>query len=257
MRTAWKGQLRIAGVSALVKAYAANRSTTINFVTVHAGCPSKTGVVKLDYRKHCPACGEQNVPKEDIGKAYDHGVGQLIPVSADEIESCKVVEPPGVTITQFVAKGFLSPRYAERSYFLEPEDGHTETIYTIAEALGEKLVGLGECVLQGRVRPVMVEANGSTVVVHILNDAKAMRAPGDFNSKASKADRRHVTLMRKLAKSMTITDIDEFQPRADPYRENLEAVISGKRAAVVSVQPTAAPKSDNLSAMLTASLEQA
>ena len=252
MRTAWKGSIRLANLEVAIKAYSAARTSSIAFVAYHRECPCE-GLTKLEQHKWCKSCGTE-VNKNEVGRAYEHG-NALIPISDEELNGCKVETMVGMTIHHFIPKTFISLRYSERSYYITPDEGGEALIDAMGQALTNR-IGIGELVLQNRVRPAMLESDNGHLILHLMHDASALRKPDDITNRDKSVDNKHVTLLRKLMKKMEIADPSEWTPRPDPYREALTALINDKVSKNVLVTETSAtvagpaPKSDSLAEQL-------
>lgn len=236
MRTAWKGMFTISslGSAAKVKAYSVARNTAISLVGIHKDCKlvEREGIHKLEHRKYCQGCMSY-VEKEQVGKAYDAG-DHLIPISEEEIDATKVTNMVGMTITAFIKREYVNLGLPERSYFIHPDAGSEPFIDAFTMSLmpnksghGGRF-GVGRLVLQGRIRPAMVESTESGhLMLHILRLTSTLRRPEDVCDREMVADIGHVAMFKKLGKAMEI-DKRDWISIEDPYTTRLSELIQSK-----------------------------
>ena len=69
-----------------------------------------------------PAITGETVEKEDIGRGYEIGKGQYLPVKDDELEKIEIESTHTIEIDSFVPRPEIDDRYPVSPYYIAPTD---------------------------------------------------------------------------------------------------------------------------------------
>ncbi|MGP4110884.1 non-homologous end joining protein Ku [Streptomyces sp. 4N509B] len=234
MRTVWKGSISFGLVSIPVKVVAATESHSVSFRQVHT---RDTG--RIRYRKVCEAEGEE-VPNDEIGRAYETADGGLVPLSDADFDSLPLPSTRTVDILGFVALDSIDPYQLDRSYYLTPDPGATKPYVLLREALRRSEKGaIAKVAMRGRETLALLRAldgQGREVLgMHTL------LWPDEIRSAAELGPTEQVTV-RDAELDMADTLMDTLGTVAmeelhDEYREAVDALVSAKLAGTEPERP--------------------
>ena len=176
-RAYWKGYLKLSLVSCPIALYpAASSSERVSFnrINIKTGNRLKQQLVDAE-------TGE-TVEKEDIGRGYEIGKGQYLPVEDDEIEKIEIESTHTIEIDSFVPRPEIDDRYPVSPYYIAPTDRvGQEAFAVIRDAIRDKgMVGLGRVVLTRREHVVMLEAFDKGLLATTLRYAYEVRDQGAY-----------------------------------------------------------------------------
>ena len=168
-RAMWKGELQLGKHPVGVKLYSAVEDRSVHFRMLHAKdkAPVEQHIVRKD-------TGE-DVPKEDMRKAYAVDRGTAVILQPEELEQLVPPESRDIEICRFVPASLLGDQWFERPYFLGP-DGDDDDYFALAEAIEVKQVlGIG----------LRSKRSDQLFVPLVLNFSRSLKAPHELQ----KADR--------------------------------------------------------------------
>jgi DNA end-binding protein Ku len=146
-RAYWKGYLKLSLVScpiALFPATSSSERVSFNRINKKTGNRLKQQLVDSD-------TGEP-VDRADIGRGYEVGKGQYLPVEDEEIENIQIESTHTIEIDSFVPRSEVDDRYLDSPYYIAPTDQvGQEAFAVIRDAVRDKgMAGLGRMVLTRR-----------------------------------------------------------------------------------------------------------
>jgi DNA end-binding protein Ku len=146
-RANWKGFLRLSLVTCPVALYpATSDSEKISFNQIN----KNTGH-RIKYSRVDSDTGEE-VPSEDIVKAFKVDTDTYVEVSKEELENVALESTRTIEIDEFVPRSDIDPRYIIRPYYLRPDGkvGH-DAFAVIRETIRSMdKVAIGRLVLTSR-----------------------------------------------------------------------------------------------------------
>ena len=184
-RAYWKGYLKLSLVSCPIALYpAASSSERVSFNRIN----KKTGN-RLKQQLVDAETGE-TVEKEDIGRGYEIGKAQYLPVEDDELEKIEIESTHTIEIDSFVPRPEIDDRYPVSPYYIAPTDRvGQEAFAVIRDAIRDKgMVGLGRVVLTRREHVVMLEAFDKGLLATTLRyayEVREIKAPTSRTSRNS------------------------------------------------------------------------
>jgi DNA end-binding protein Ku len=226
-RAYWKGYLKLSLVSCPIALYPATSSSErVSFNRIN----KKTGN-RLKQQQVDAETGEP-VDKEDIGRGYEIGKGQYLPVEDDEIEKIRIESTHTIEIDSFVPRSEIDDRYPDSPYYVAPTDQvGQEAFAVIRDAIREKgLVALGRVVVSRREYVVMLEAFEKGLLATTLRYGYEVRQPSAYFEDIP--DLKLPAEMKQLAAHILDTKASHFDPSkfVDHYETAVVELLRAKQA---------------------------
>jgi DNA end-binding protein Ku len=226
-RANWKGFLRLSLVTCPVALYpATSESEKISFNQLNR----KTGH-RIKYAKVDADTGEE-VPNEDIAKAYMLDKETFVEVSKEELEEVALESTRTIEIDEFVEKSEIDPRYLIRPYYLRPDGkvGH-DAFAVIRETIREmNKVAIGRVVLTNREHIIALEPMDKGLVGTLLRYPYEVRSADEYFDEIQ--DVKVTKDMLDLARHIVEQKSGSFEPDKfdDRYETALVDLINSKRS---------------------------
>jgi DNA end-binding protein Ku len=241
-RANWKGFLRLSLVTCPVALYpATSESEKISFNQLNR----KTGH-RIKYAKVDADTGEE-VPNEDIAKAYMLDKETFVEVSKEELEEVALESTRTIEIDEFVEKSEIDPRYLIRPYYLRPDGkiGH-DAFAVIRETIREmNKVAIGRVVLTNREHIIALEPMDKGLVGTLLRYPYEVRSADEYFDEIQ--DVKVTKDMLDLARHIVEQKSGSFAPDKfeDHYETALVDLINQKRAGK-PITPKERPRGENV-----------
>jgi DNA end-binding protein Ku len=237
-RAYWKGYLKLSLVSCPIALYPATSSSErVSFNRIN----KKTGN-RLKQQQVDAETGEP-VDKEDIGRGYEIGKGQYLPVEDDEIEKIRIESTHTIEIDSFVPRSEIDDRYPDSPYYVAPTDQvGQEAFAVIRDAIREKgLVALGRVVVSRREYVVMLEAFEKGLLATTLRYGYEVREPSAYFEDIP--DLKLPAEMKQLAAHILDTKASHFDPSkfVDHYETAVVELLRAKQAGRMVEAPKEEP----------------
>ena len=254
-RAIWKGELQLGKQALAVKFYSAIEDRSVHFRLLHAKdrAPVAQHIVRKD-------TGE-DVPKEDMRKAFAVSAGTAVILQPDELEELVPPESRDIEILRFVPHRAVGDQWYDRPYFLGPDADQTD-YFAFAEALARKeVVGISRWVMRKkRYLGAISAVDGYLVMTTLRRAEQVLSFSGIEPAKAATPQANELKLAEQLVKSIEA----DFEPQQwqNQYRERLykliEAKARGEKIAPVRAKKKAAAGSlaDSLKASIAAAREK-
>jgi DNA end-binding protein Ku len=252
-RAIWTGSISFGLVNAPVRMYTAISEKDLRFNMLHQPDGGRIGYLKV-----CKV-DDKPVPADEIVRAYDVGGGEFVELTDEDFEAASAEGTRTMTIQDFVPLDQIDPIFFERTYYLGPQEGPGEAIYTLlAEAMSQAGLGaIATYVHQNREHLGCLRVRDGVLTLERMFFADEVRATEGIAPSEAKVDDRQLKMAADLIDAYT----GDFDPAKyhDSYRERLLDVIEQKRQGKTVTPPTAekgeAPP--DLMAALAASLDEA
>jgi DNA end-binding protein Ku len=241
-RANWKGFLRLSLVACPVALYpATSESEKISFNQLNKQTGHRIKYVKVD------ADSGEEVPNEDIVKAYALDKETFIEVSKEELEEIALESTRTIEIDEFVEKSEIDPRYLIRPYYLRPDGkvGH-DAFAVIRETIQEmNKVAIGRVVLTNREHIIAFEPLHKGLVGTLLRYPYEVRSEGEYFDEIQ--DVKITKDMLDLARHIVNQKSGSFEPDKfeDQYETALIDLINQKRAGK-PIAAKARPRGENV-----------
>ncbi len=222
-RPIWSGVLSFGLLNVPVSLMSGERRNEISFRMLD--CRNNAPV---RYQRVNAETGEE-VPWNDICKAYEYEKGSFVVLEKGDIEAASIEGKEAVAIEAFVDLADIDPMYFEKPYVLVPgkkaEKGYVLLRDTLA-ATGR--VGIARVVIRTREYLCAVMPQGAALVVMLMRyhdelvDLDELRLP-EGQASDYKLSAAELTMARQLIESMATS----WNPTSyrDEFRERLQATI--------------------------------
>ena len=241
-RANWKGFLRLSLVTCPVALYpATSDSEKISFNQLNRQTGHRIRYLKVD------ADSGEEVPNEDIVKAYALEKETFIEVNKEELEEIALESTRTIEIDEFVEKSEIDPRYLIRPYYLRPDGkvGH-DAFAVIRETIREmNKVAIGRVVLTNREHIIALEPLEKGLMGTLLRYPYEVRSEDEYFDEIQ--DVKVTKDMLDLAKHIVNQKSGHFEPGKfeDQYETALVDLINQKRSGK-PITPKDRPRGDNV-----------
>src|SRR3954447_4117389 len=174
---------------------------------------------------------DEEVPYENIVKAYEITPGQYVPISKDEIAALAPEKTRAIEVQDFVDLEEIDPIYFDSPYYLGPADG-AEKAYSLLSSAMERSgkVAIARFVFRNKEHLAALRAEKDVLTLTTMRFADEVVPPDELDDvlpdKKPKVAAKEVEMAEKLIDSLT----SDFDPGAyrDEYREELMSLIERK-----------------------------
>ncbi len=241
-RANWKGFLRLSLVTCPVALYpATSEAEKISFNQINKNTGHRIRYTRVDAET-----GEE-VPYEDIGKAFEIDTDTYVEVTKVELENVSLESTRTIEIDQFVPRDQIDPRYVIRPYYLRPDGraGH-DAFAVIRETIHSmNMVAVGRVVLTSREHIIAIEPLDKGLMGTLLRYPYEVRAEDEYFDDIQ--DVKVTKDMLDLAKHIVNRKSGHFEPQKfeDQYETALIDLINQKRAGkTITHKPS--PRGENV-----------
>ncbi|HET7508424.1 MAG TPA: Ku protein [Solirubrobacterales bacterium] len=189
---------------------------------------------------------DEEVPYENIVKAYELTPGQYVPLSKDEMSALAPEKTRAIDVQDFVDIEEIDPMYFDSPYYLGPADG-AEKAYSLLAAAMESSgkAAISRFVFRNKEHLAAIRSSDGVLTLTTMRFHDEVVPPSELDDalpdKKPKVAKREQEMAEQLIDSLST----EFEPDAykDEYREQLLALIEQKAEGKEIVAPEAeAPK---------------
>jgi DNA end-binding protein Ku len=253
-RAIWSGSISFGLLNVPVKLYSAvaRRSVSLREIRESDGA-------RIRHRRVAEGTDEE-VPYEEIIKAFEITKDRYVPLSKDEMASLDPKKSRAIEVQDFVELGEIDPIYFDSPYYLGPAAGAEKAYLLLAQALeGSGKVAIARFVFRNKEHLAAIRPGDGVLTLTTMRFADEVVAPGELDdvlpAEKPKVAKRELEMAKQLIESLTRS----FNPTAyrDEYREQLMTMIERKAA---GEEVVAAPEGEERKATkapdLMAALEQ-
>jgi DNA end-binding protein Ku len=226
-RPNWKGFLKLSLVSCAVALYpATSTSQRIRFNIINRKTGNRIRNDVVDAETGDP------VEQEDRIKGFQYDKGEYILLEDDELDNVALESTHTIDIEQFVPVSEVDRIYLDESYYLVPQDEHSQEAFAvIREAMRkEELVGLARVVIYRREHLLLLAPRGKGLMATALRYNAEVRDEKNYFDDVE--DIKVPADMLKLAVQILESKKGKFDPDKfeDRYESALMALIKAKQA---------------------------
>jgi DNA end-binding protein Ku len=241
-RANWKGFLRLSLVTCPVALYPATSDSekiSFNQINRHNGH-------RIKYSRVDAETGDE-VPNEDIVKAFKVDTDTYVEVSKEELENVALESTRTIEIDEFVDRSEIDPRYLIRPYYLVPDGkvGH-DAFAVVRETIREmNKVAIGRVVLTNREHIIALEPMDKGLMGTLLRYPYEVRSADEYFDDIQ--DVKVTKDMLDLAKHIVNQKAGHFEPDKfeDQYETAVIDLINQKRAGK-PITTKARPRGENV-----------
>ncbi len=235
-----------------VKVFSATSSKDVRFHQLDGKSKSR---IK---QKRVSATTGEEVPFEDIIKAYEIAPDNYVTITPEELDALDPKATKTIDIEDFVDLDQIDPVYYERPYYLVPDKGGQKAYALLRNAMREtNKVGIARVVLRTKQYLAAIRPKDDALVMETMLFADEVNPLDELDLPGADLDvtEREEKMARSLIDSLT-TDFEPGKYR-DEYRERVLELIEQKASGqeiVVEESAEEAPRVVDLMAALEASL---
>jgi DNA end-binding protein Ku len=202
---------------------------------------------------------DEEVPYENIVKAYELSPGQYVPLSKDEMAALAPEKTRAIDVQDFVDIEEIDPMYFDSPYYLGPADGAEKAYSLLASAMESSgKAAIARFVFRNKEHLSAIRASDGVLTLTTMRFHDEVVPPSDLDDalpdKKPKVAKKEQQMAEQLIDSLST----EFEPNSyrDEYREQLLALIEQKAEGKEIVAPEAEEPKATKAPDLMAALEE-
>jgi DNA end-binding protein Ku len=254
-RAIWTGSISFGLLNVPVRLYSAVSRRSIALREIR-----DSDSARIKHRRVAEGTDEE-VPYENIVKAYEITPGQYVPLSKDEMAALAPEKTKAIEVQDFVDLDQIDPIYFDSPYYLGPAQGAEKAYALLAKAMeASGKVAIARFVLRNKENLAALRASDGVLTLTTMRFADEVVPAGELGDalpeKAPKVNKREQEMAEQLIDSLSA----RFDPSAyrDEYREQLLALIErkaeGKEIVAAEAEEPQATKAPDLMAALEESI---
>jgi DNA end-binding protein Ku len=254
-RAIWTGSISFGLLNVPVRLYSAVSRRSIALREIR-----DSDSARIKHRRVAEGTDEE-VPYENIVKAYEITPGQYVPLSKDEMAALAPEKTKAIEVQDFVDLDQIDPIYFDSPYYLGPAQGAEKAYALLAKAMeASGKVAIARFVLRNKENLAALRAGNGVLTLTTMRFADEVVPVAELGDvvpeKAPKVNKREQEMAEQLIDSLSA----EFDPSAyrDEYREQLLALIErkaeGKEIVASEAEEPQATKAPDLMAALEQSI---
>ena len=240
-RPIWTGFLSFGLLNIPVSLMAGERSTNISFRMLDSRDKKP-----IRFERVNAETGEE-VPWNDIVKAFEYEKGSYVVIEKEDIESAAPESHESVDVEAFVKDGSIDTRYYEKPYILVPGKKAEKGYVLLRDTLRSTgMVGIARVVIRTREYLAAVQPEGDAIILMLLRYPQELVDPNDYKLPDGKRNtyritEKELTMAKQLVNSMaTDWKPDDYH---DEFRERLSGIIKKRiksKGATTRIEPPVA-----------------
>ncbi|MGN6257423.1 MAG: Ku protein [Solirubrobacterales bacterium] len=252
-RAIWSGTISFGLLNVPVRMYSAVARRSIALREIR-----ESDSARIKHKRVAEGTDEE-VPYENIVKAYELSPGQYVPLSKDEMAALAPEKTRAIDVQDFVDIEEIDPMYFDSPYYLGPADG-AEKAYSLLAAAMESSgkAAISRFVFRNKEHLAAIRASDGVLTLTTMRFHDEVVPPSELDDslpdKAPKVAKREREMAEQLIDSLST----EFDPSGyhDEYREQLLALIEKKAEGKEIVAPEAEEPKATKAPDLMAALEE-
>ncbi|HEY2477449.1 MAG TPA: Ku protein [Solirubrobacterales bacterium] len=253
-RAIWSGSISFGLLNVPVRMYSAVARRNIALREIR-----EADSARIKHRRVAEGTDEE-VPYDEIIKAYELTPGQYVPLTKEEMEALAPEKTRAIEVEDFVDLEEIDPIYFDSPYYLGPADGAEKAYSLLAKALqASGKVAIAHFVLRNKEHLAAIRSNGKVLTLTTMRFADEVVPVDELDilpEKTQKPAKREQEMAEQLIDSLS-TDFDPSSYK-DDYREQLLALIErkaeGKDIVASEAEAPKATKAPDLMAALEESI---
>jgi DNA end-binding protein Ku len=253
-RAIWSGSISFGLLNVPVRMYSAVARRNIALREIR-----ESDSARIKHRRVAEGTDEE-VPYDEIIKAYELTPGQYVPLTKDEMAALAPEKTRAIEVKDFVGLEEIDPMYFDSPYYLGPADGAEKAYGLLAKAMkASGKVAIARFVLRNKEHLAAIRSDGNVLTLTTMRFADEVVPVDELEilpEKASKPAKREQEMAEQLIESLST----DFEPEDyhDEYREQLLALIErkaeGKEIVASEAEAPKATKAPDLMAALEESI---
>jgi DNA end-binding protein Ku len=254
-RAIWSGSISFGLLNVPVKLYSAVARRNIALREIR-----ESDSARIKHRRVAEGTDDE-VPYEDIVKAFEITPGRYVPLAKDEMSALAPEKTRAIEVKDFVDLDEIDPIYFDSPYYLGPAEGAEKAYSLLGKAMeASGKVAIARFVLRNKENLAAIRAGDGVLTLTTMRFADEVVPPGELEDvlpdKAPKVEKKEQEMAEQLIDSLST----EFDPSAyrDEYREQLMSLIErkaeGKEIVASEAEVPKATKAPDLMAALEESI---
>jgi DNA end-binding protein Ku len=224
-RAIWSGSISFGLLNVPVKLYSAVARRNIALREIR-----ESDSARIKHRRVAEGTDEE-VPYDEIIKAYEITPGQYVPLSKDEMASMAPEKTRAIDVLDFVDLDEIDPIYFDSPYYLGPADGAEKAYSLLAAAMkASGKVAVARFVFRNKEHLAAIRTSGGVLTLTTMRFADEVVPTSELEEvlpdKAPTVAKKEQEMAEQLIESLSA----DFDPTAyrDEYREQLLSLIERK-----------------------------
>ncbi|MBS1891190.1 MAG: Ku protein, partial [Actinobacteria bacterium] len=253
-RALWSGSISFGLLNVPVRMYSAVARRNIALREIR-----ESDSARIKHRRVAEGTDEE-VPYDEIIKAYELTPGQYVPLTKDEMAALAPEKTRAIEVKDFVGLEEIDPMYFDSPYYLGPADGAEKAYGLLAKAMkASGKVAIARFVLRNKEHLAAIRSDGNVLTLTTMRFADEVVPVEELDilpEKAAKPAKREQEMAEQLIESLST----DFEPKDyhDEYREQLLSLIErkaeGKEIVASEAEAPKATKAPDLMAALEESI---
>ena len=252
-RAIWSGSISFGLLNVPVRLYSAVARRNIALREIR-----ESDSARIKHRRVAEGTDEE-VPYENIVKAYEITPGRYVPLTKDEMSALAPEKTRAIEVQDFVDIEEIDPMYFDSPYYLGPADG-AEKAYSLLAAAMEKSgkAAIARFVFRNKEHLAAIRASDNVLTLTTMRFADEVVPASELDDalpqKQGKVAKKEQEMAEKLIESLST----EFDPSSyrDEYREQLLELIETKAEGKEIVAPETEEPEPTKAPDLMAALEE-
>jgi DNA end-binding protein Ku len=252
-RAIWSGSISFGLLNVPVRLYSAVARRNIALREIR-----ESDSARIKHRRVAEGTDEE-VPYENIVKAFEITPGRYVPLSKDEMAALAPEKTRAIEVQDFVDIEEIDPMFFDSPYYLGPSDG-AEKAYSLLAAAMEKSgkAAIARFVFRNKEHLAAIRASGGVLTLTTMRFADEVVPASELDDvlpqKKGKVAKKEQEMAERLIESLST----EFDPSSyrDEYREQLMSLIEQKAEGKEIVAPETEEPQPTKAPDLMAALEQ-
>jgi DNA end-binding protein Ku len=202
---------------------------------------------------------DEEVPYENIVKAYELSPGQYVPLSKDEMAALAPEKTRAIDVQDFVDIEEIDPMYFDSPYYLGPADGAEKAYSLLANAMESSgKAAIARFVFRNKEHLSAIRASDGVLTLTTMRFHDEVVPPSDLDDALPEKKPKVAKKEQQMAEQLIDSLSTEFEPNSyrDEYREQLLALIEQKAEGKEIVAPEAEEPKATKAPDLMAALEE-
>jgi DNA end-binding protein Ku len=257
-RAIWSGSISFGLLNVPVKLYSAVARRNIALREIR-----DSDSARIKHRRVAEGTDEE-VPYENIVKAYEITPGQYVPISKDEMSALAPEKTRAIEVLDFVDIEEIDPIYFDSPYYLGPADGAEKAYALLAKAMqASGKVAIARFVFRNKEHLAAIRTNGGVLTLTTMRFADEVVPTSELEEVLPETTPKVAKREQEMAEQLIDSLATSFDPAAyrDEYREQLLALIErkaeGKEVVAPDTEEPKATKAPDLMAALEQSIAAA
>lgn len=254
-RAIWTGSISFGLLNVPVRLYSAVARRNIALREIRESDSSR-----IKHKRFAEGTDEE-VPYDEIIKAYEITPGQYVPLTKDEMSALAPEKTRAIDVLDFVDLDEIDPMYFDSPYYLGPADG-AEKAYSLLAAAMESSgkVAISRFVFRNKEHLAAIRPANGVLTLTTMRFADEVVPPSELDDVLPQKKAKVAKKEQEMAESLIDSLSTDFKPSEyrDEYREQLLGLIEqkaeGKEIVASEAEAPKATKAPDLMAALEESI---